>query len=186
MKKTDKIAGIISIIAIIGLIIYLFKSNLLLTAPKEAIYVVSGLFVFSIIAVVSNYLIIGIILNIRIKKFKNIAEKYSFNHSFVRSWLFIPIGRLNSLSGNILGRKVEVIDECFKPGASELADLVISVSKRAFIGPGFGTLDKSLNMRTKIIIDGHLVTPNYRQKYIFYRDPFMKISDLIKYLETIK
>ncbi len=177
MKKSDKIAGIVSVIAIVCTIFYLFRSKIVFTAGNESLYVVGAVFFFSIFVIVQHYIVIGLTLRGRIRAFNTLANKYSLKHSYTNKIFFIPYGKLNTLIGNINGHLVEITDGSFLPGMGEVVRYV-SLNQ---IFPGY-TPRKSLNMDTKIYIDGQNVTPEYPQSWVLWRNPFMKIKFLKKYL----
>lgn len=180
MKKPDKIAGIVSILAILCLVIYLVKSDILLGTPREVIFPVLALFLIAIFGVIIHYLIIGIILRSRIKSFERLAQKYSFKHSFVPNLIFIPYSRLNTLEGVVGGHNIVISDTCLKPTNAATAEYILLNQL------GHSTVRVALNMKTEIVVDGKDETPVYQQKWIFYRNPFMKVSQIEQYLETIK
>lgn len=177
MKKTDIIVGVTSIIAIIATIFYLIESKLLFTAGKESVYAAGILLLFSVFVVFQHYIVIGLILRGRVKAFNNLANKYSLKHSHINKIFFIPYGKLNTLTGNIKGHAIEITDDSFLPDTRKTVKYVII--NQIFSGY---TLRKSLNMDTKIYIDGQNVTPDYPQSWILWRNPFMKMKFLEKYL----
>lgn len=177
MKKVDKIAGIVSVLVIVCTILYLFKSKIVFTAGKESLYAAGILFLFSVFVVFQHYIVIGLILRGRVKAFSNLANKYSLKHSHINEIFFIPYGKLNTLTGNINGHAIEITDDCFLPNMGKTVKYVTLNQ----IFPGF-TLRKSLNMNTKIYIDGQNVTPNYPQSWVLWRNPFLKMGFLEKYL----
>lgn len=181
MKKSDIILAPIAVIAIVGLAVYLVESNIFNTAPKEAIYAASGLFFVAVFGLISHLLIIGLILKLRVVSFKKLAIKYSLEHSFDDSIFFFPVKKLNYLKGSINGRQIEVFDEQFIPNSSVANSNAVFGSIHVARIPR-----KSINMGTKIIVDGVNKTPKYKQKYILFRNPFMNMSQIERYLENIK
>lgn len=178
-EKIDIIAGFVSIAVIILTVFYGFRMGLIDEADNRSLYVVGVIVVGVFIILASDLIIKWYILKKRTKAFKDLAKKFSLEHSHADYGLFIPSEKLNSLRGNINNHTVEIYDESFKPTTSKLvADAAIS-SVVAY------TPRKSYNMDTKIYLDGKNVTPDYQQKWIFYRNPFMQVSEIEKYLREI-
>ncbi len=177
MKKLDKIMGFVSVVAIVCTIFYLFRSKIIFTAGNEALYAVGALFIVSIFAILQHFIVIGFILRGRVKAFNTIANKYSLKHSYTNKIFFIPYGKLNTLTGNINGHAVEITDNSFLPGMNEVAKNVLLNQIYFWYTPR-----KQLNMDTKIYIDGENKTPDYPQNWVLWRNPFMKIKFLKKYL----
>lgn len=184
MKRSDKIIGIIAVLAIVLLGVYLVKSRLIFDTPNEILFIALGVFSVPIFGLLLQFFVLELILKFRISSFKKIAKKYSLNHSFVKSSFFVPAGELNCLKGIVNKREVIIVDEQFSP------DIILSAEHSfkvvTFPGQAGHIPRKSLNMRTKIIVDGLNKTPKYKQAYIFYRNPFMKISQIENFLEGLK
>jgi len=177
MKKSDKIAGVVSVIVIICTIFYLFKSKIIFIVDSKDLYIVGALFLFIFFAIFQHYIIIGLILRGRAKAFNILANKYSLKHSYKKELFLIPYGKLNTLTGKINGHDVEITDDSFLPGMGKVVKLTLLNQ----IFPGY-TPRKSMNMDTKIYIDGQNLTPDYLQSWILWRNPFMKISEIKSYL----
>jgi hypothetical protein len=180
MKKTDKIAGVVSIFVIIFTIIYLLKTKLIANADDRILYAVGALFIFSLGVLIVSSFATCYILRKRIYGFSKIAKEYTLQHSHVNNWFFIPYGKLNMIKGNISGHVIEIYDDSFLPNTGELAGVIFYQNILPFY-----VNKKSLNMNTKIYIDGKNVTPNYPQKWVLYRDPFMGIKEIKKYISKI-
>lgn len=176
MKKIDIIVGPVSIAVIVLTVFYGFRMGLIDEADNRSLYVVGAIVVGVFLILASDFIIKWYILRKRTDAFRDLAKKFSLEHTHADYGLFIPYDKLNSLSGNINNHVVEIYDESFKPTTNKLvADAVIS-SVVAY------TPRKSYNMDTKIYLDGKNVTPDYQQKWIFYRNPFMQIKEIEEYL----
>jgi len=179
MKKSEQIAGIVSIAAIIFLVFYVFKLKLISIEDERTMYVAGALIGVSLLAIISHYLTIGFILKRRVAAFKDLAKKYSLEHYFVSNIFFIPYGKLNSIKGNINNHTIEISDESFIPKTDKLAEDIAISSVVAY------TPRKSYSMSTKIFLDGKSETRDYSQKWIIYRNPFMKVSEVESYLSEL-
>lgn len=179
MKKIEIFAGLVSIVVIISTVFYGFRMRLIDEAGNRSLYVVGAIVVGVFLILASDLIIKWYILRKRTDAFRDLAKKFSLEHTHSDYGLFIPYEKLNSLRGSINNHTVEIYDESFKPTTDKLvADAVIS-SVVAY------TPRKSYNMDTKIYLDGKNVTPDYQQKWIFYRNPFMQVSEIEKYLRQI-
>jgi len=176
MKKVDKVVGLVSVVVMVLTATYLVKAKLISTADNSSLYVVGTLFLVVLLLIAYHYLILGFILRRRVNSFKELAKMHSLEHSFAITIFFIPYGKLNSIRGNVNGHIIEVSDESFKPKTDKLVQNVLMSSIVTY------TPKKSYNMVTKIYLDGKDVTPNYSQKWIFYRDPFMQVREIEEYL----
>lgn len=131
------------------------------------------------LAIISHYFIIGFILKNRVTAFRELSKKYSLEHSFVNNSFFIPYGKVNSLRGSVNSHTIEISDESFTAETDKLVKDVAISSLVTY------TPRKSYNMDTRIYLDGKNVTPDYSQKWIMYRNPFMQIKEIKEYLSKL-
>ena len=179
MDKSNKIVGFVSVLVIFATVFWLYKTRLVMTTDNQTLYIVGAVVILAFLTLTSHYLVIGFLLRRRANAFKIIANDYALEHSHIDNLFFIPYGKLNTISGTVNGHRIEVVDESFVPRSNKLAGYIARSSIFAYASR------KSANMSTKIYVDGKNVTPDYSQKWIFYRNPFMKVDEIREYLSQI-
>ncbi len=179
MKTSEKVAGVISIMLIIGVLFYLYNTNLIFTLDPDVISIVALLFFLSIFSIILYKVYTASIVKSRINGFASLSNRYSLKHTFVNSLFFIPYGKVNQLSGKINKVTVEVFDEYV---TEDLTGLTFEFLWNLFTSyyltnSSDGSSDsRDSNNRTKIIIDGKEVISG----------PFMKIKDIEGYLDGVR
>jgi hypothetical protein len=188
MKKTDKIAVILSAIAIVGVVFYLWMSGVLGGVDSDVLWIIGVVLLGSIVFVLLFQSVDNLKIRKRIKEFSVLAKKFSLTHTHIAPpVLFTPYGVLNELKGTIKGHSVRIVDLKISPSKVDVAANVLLIDE-PIIGAVYNHTarsTKSIYKATKIEIDGKDKTEDAYAQRQALTGVFLEIELVEKFLREI-